>query len=618
MPEEEQKQSKELPESEGEKKPESSSAFQICSHCGEKSPKGTIFCGHCGKPFKEKIPCPSCGKEIPVYYSFCTFCGAVVKPGFSPNQQEPPSAIVQSTYQPTPPAGIPPSQRFSQQMRLEEFEREQLRVKIESRRTSARIVGIIALVFAAFNLLSIILTIPLLFSDSYFQDILKDAGLSMLIAIATILAVTLPIIIILTVMGISLLKPKEYNRPWKSLYQNFRYLFLSFSVFLAALIFLIVISWSFYFPKSLYTDPELFWLFKVFLIPLNANISVLYLIDLFGFIITTILLILPTVIVVIKKKIKHKQAGESKNGEQKAEFGTIEISKQLPTTNIPGLGQQAQIRLVYKSRKEQLQAAKARKGPMPIIFERIKNTPLIQTIELLGAMSLVSIILVQILAPKADESISLPEDPFQVTFQVGWAGVFEELSFRLILIGGPMIIVIISRYFLQKHLAQKTLEKKPEATILTTQESLLIKSFKNQPKLGLKDILLAFRGKYKIVGLPEWILIFFSSLIFGFAHWEAWTGSWGAWKIVQASVSGFFLSYAFVKYGIESSIFIHFCSNTISALIFYAQKGGAEWLGVLAAVYSFLILFVGLMKGISFIINQVYVHHIVYLPPLKY
>ncbi|MHA1631177.1 MAG: double zinc ribbon domain-containing protein [Candidatus Heimdallarchaeota archaeon] len=617
MPEEDQKQSKELPESEGEIKPESTSAFQICSHCGEKSPEGTIFCGHCGKPFKEKIPCPGCGKEIPVYYSFCTFCGAVVKPSFSPRQQETSTAIVQTAYKPPHPTSITSYQQIPQQLRIEEFERQQQQIKIASRLTSARIVGIIALVFAAFNLLSIILTIPLLYSDSYFQDILNDAGLSMSVAIASILAVMLPIIIILVVMGISLIKPKEYNRPWKSLYQNFRYLFLSFSVFLAALIFLIVISWSFYFPKSLYTDPELFWLFKVFLVPLNANISVLYLIDLFGFIIATILLILPTVVVVIKKKIKHQQDEQSKKEEQEEELGTGKLAKQFPG-NIPGTTQQTQIRLAYKSRKEQLQAAKARKGPMPIIFERIKNVPLIQTIELLGAMSLVSIILVQILAPKADESIGLPEDPFKITFQVGWAGIFEELSFRLILIGGPMIIVIISRYFLQKHLSQKILVKNPETTIPITQESLLIKSFKNQPKLGLKDILLAFRGKYKIVGLPEWILIFFSSLIFGFAHWEAWTGSWGAWKIVQASVSGFFLSYAFVKYGIESSIFIHFCSNTISALIYYAPKGGAEWLGVFAAGYSFLILLVGLMKGVSFIINQVYVHHIVYQPPQKY
>jgi hypothetical protein len=234
-----------------------------------------------------------------------------------------------------------------------------------------------------------------------------------------------------------------------------------------------------------------------------------------------------------------------------------------------------------------------KKGIMPTTFYQIKNMPFIKSIELLGASMISSIIIILILTPFITEGDTAPiaEDPFVSIIAVAWAGVFEELSFRLILIGVPMVFVILIRFIIQENVKtestslEKTVEKK---------------------RLDVSDIFLAIRGKYKTIGYPEWALIGASSLIFGFDHWEGWTGSWGAWKIVQAALSGFFLSYAFVKYGIESAIFIHITNNVISALSVVSMEIRDS--GWITAITNFLIwglIFVGIMKGVSVIVNLI-------------
>jgi len=619
MAEEEQKKASQDVEEKVEevkKQITSGEEYQICPYCGEKSRPNTFYCGTCGKPFKEIIPCPNCGKDIPIYFSFCSFCGKPLKGGLSPQQPATPGSLSppqSSSQELSPPSpAVVSSQPFFQTS--EEALRQHQAMKIETRKTTARIIGIIALVFAGLNLVLTIITIPLLLTDSYFQEILTELELSTSSMIAGMLAFSLPIISVLGLMGFTLIKPQMPTKPWKNLYRNFRYFFLSSSLLLAGLVFIAILSWAFYFPGTVYTDPEIFWLFKIFIIPLNLKISYLYLLILGMFLLATLLLILPTIITVIKKlQKKSKETLPEEKEETKIE--ETSSGGKLSSLSQPQQEPQ-QIVLLYKTKKERLQAAKERKGPMPLIFERIKNTPLIRTIELLGAMTVVSIVLVFLLSPPSSDTGSLPSNPFDVTFRVGWAGVFEELSFRLLLIGVPMIFVLTTRFFLQKHFhaQEQTNQLIPESPT----QGLFKQKILNQPKLQLKDLFLAFRGKYKIMGVPEWLLIAFSSLVFGFAHWQGWTGSWGAWKIVQASVSGFFLSYAFMRFGLESAVFIHIANNLISSLTYYAYLGGADWIGIIASVCSILLLFGGLMKGVSFIINQVYVYHIVNNPPRSF
>ena len=73
---------------------------------------------------------------------------------------------------------------------------------------------------------------------------------------------------------------------------------------------------------------------------------------------------------------------------------------------------------------------------------------------------------------------------------------------------------------------------------------------------------------------------------------------------MQASLSGFFLSYAFVKYGIESAIFIHITNNVISALAVVSEEvGNTEWLTAITNFLTWGLMFIGIMKIVSVIIN---------------
>ncbi|GAI77988.1 unnamed protein product [marine sediment metagenome] len=202
-----------------------------------------------------------------------------------------------------------------------------------------------------------------------------------------------------------------------------------------------------------------------------------------------------------------------------------------------------------------------------------------------------SIIIILILTPfiPAVDADPIAEDPFVSIIAVAWAGVFEELSFRLILIGVPMVFVVLIRFIIQEN--AKT-------------DPISLEKMVEKKRLKVSDIFLALRGKYKTIGYVEWSLIGASSLIFGFAHWEGWTGSWGAWKILQAGLSGFFLSYAFVKYGIESAIFIHITNNVLSALsVVSVVVGDSSWITVITNFLIWGLMFIGIMKGVSVIIN---------------
>lgn len=561
---------------------------QICSNCGEKNPINNLFCNYCGHHFVEKVKCRRCDREIPVYNTFCGYCGAPMRAtqqttrtttetphqGFIQQQQP-----IQRSYYDTPSMSrLPPEveARLIEQQRL---------AKLESRNTLAKIFGIIFLIIGIGVLINYITSI-FIYSTEYFEQIIADYGYEEVsdgLLYGMLTALNLPAIVIFFGAGASLIWYKPEGNYWKGMYQTLRFIFVGFSMVLALISIISTITWLFYNPSVQITGYESFWLFYIIRIPVDMKISNLYIALLSVYLFCIFILILPPIIKSVKERTS--QSSDKEVTKYKTEEAN-EIEETKPEN--PDLE--------LKSKTETISRLEAKKGRMPAIFYTIKNTPLIKTMELLGLSMIVSIILIFILSPFINEETTVElEDPFITVIAVFWAGIFEEISFRLILIGVPMIIVVIVRYNLQN---KQTREKI---------ENSFGKLPKSQPKLTIIDVVLSFRGKYKIIGYPEWILVGISSLLFGFAHWSKWTGGWGAWKIVQAAVAGFFLSYAFVKYGLASAIFIHVTNNVISALsIFSAEIDNAEFLAGFTMFLTMILLLLGLMKAVSIIINLVY------------
>lgn len=573
-------------------------SWQYCEKCQKRNPKNNLFCNFCGHHFVDKINCPNCSQMVPIYNSFCGHCGSPIKVHAHTKTTDEKSTDLQSTSQQQ--STFTPIQQNNQyinyQMNIAEYER---RSRIQSRQTTARIFGIIFIVLGIGNLIVFLLQLAL-FSNDYMNELLELYELDFTdpVSIYTGLVIfQLPPIIILIVSGITLLKPKDKIKPWKNLYHTLRFIFIGFSILIALICIVATFGWIFYNPSIPYLEECLLWMFTAIVFVVSSKTKLLYSLLFVIYLITVILLILPPIWELIKNKMINQNKVEKKEMEESIES---EKAIELDDNN----------RIIFKSKREEILAVKERKGPMPKIFHKIKNTPLIKSMELIGAEIIVSFVIVLILSAFATADTPVVEeiDPFNFIIQLAWAGVFEELSFRLVLIGIPMIIVVIVRFILQN---------KYEAKF--NAESKLAKNIKEQPKLTIKDLLLSFRGKYKIIGYPEWILVGISSLLFGFAHWEGWTGGWGWWKIIQTVASGFFLSYAFVKYGIESAIFIHITNNVLSGLALYSTGiPNASWLIVFSTIATFSFIFLGIMKLASFIINLVYRYRIIRIPEYAY
>ena len=566
------------PIEEKENDSETNKELIICTNCGEKNPQTNLFCNFCGHHFVDKVNCSKCGVEVPIYNSYCSYCGAPMRLTQQTTQsmQKSPTISIardkQSVY--TPLHQLP----LNVQERLKEQQRKQ---KLESRNTIATVFGIIFIVLGIGALVNFFLTFFITEMD-FFSDILGsvDLGLSKAALYGALIGMNLPPVVILMTAGISLLSYKPDNDAWKGLYKILRFLFLGFSSVVAIFIIVSIFGWIFYNPNEIVSINEYFWLFYIFIIPINMTKFNLYILLFFIYFFCILLMTLPTLVRYI---LKRNHSEQDVNGVTKSKEDTTK----LLDNDIEKSNSQQQLHILKLSPLEE------KKGIMPTAFYQIKNMPFIKSIEILGASMISSIIIILILSPFITEGDTVPiaEDPFVSIIAVAWAGVFEELSFRLILIGVPMVFVILVRYIIQEN--AKT-------------DPISLKKIVEKKRLKVSDIFLAIRGKYKSIGYLEWSLIGASSLIFGFAHWEGWTGSWGAWKIVQAGLSGLFLSYAFVKYGIESAIFIHITNNVISALsVVSGEVGNSDWI---AAITNFLIwglIFVGIMKGVSVIVNLI-------------
>ncbi|MCE7744846.1 MAG: CPBP family intramembrane metalloprotease [Candidatus Heimdallarchaeota archaeon] len=548
----------------------------ICTNCGEKNPQTNLFCNFCGHHFVDKVNCSRCGVEVPIYNSYCSYCGAPMKLTQQSTQSAQKSLPItiasdkQSVY--TPFHQLPPDV----QERLREQQRKQ---KLESRNTIATVFGIIFIVLGIGALVNLFVFIFISQSE-IFAEIIGDVGTEITDAAyyGAIIGMMFPPCVILMTAGISLLAYKPDNDAWKGLYKVLRFLFLGFSSLVAIFVIISIFGWIFYNPNEIVSINEYFWLFYIFIIPINMTKFNLYILLFFIYFSCILLMTLPTF---VKYLLKRNRSVHDVNSETEKKDDSIK----LLDSDVEKSNSQQELHILKLSPLEE------KKGIMPTAFYTIKNLSFIKSIELLGASMISSIIIILILGPfiPVPDTTPIAEDPFVSIIAVAWAGVFEELSFRLILIGAPMVFVILIRYIIQEN---------------TKTDSVSLEKKVEKKKLKIYDIFLAIRGKYKSIGYLEWSLIGASSLIFGFAHWEGWTGSWGAWKIVQAGLSGFFLSYAFVKYGIESAIFIHITNNVISALsVVSVEVGNSSWITAITNVLIWGLMFIGIMKGVSVIIN---------------
>lgn len=177
----------------------------------------------------------------------------------------------------------------------------------------------------------------------------------------------------------------------------------------------------------------------------------------------------------------------------------------------------------------------------------IKNSPLYWTMVCFVTTTIISFI-VSLLSMGAGSGITPPEglpggiDP-EGLFLYANAAVWEEIEFRVLYMGVPMMLVAL---YLKKSNWWKCLF-----------------------------------GGFGISRLSV-ILIVVSAIIFGFAHYEAW----GLMKVVAVTLGGIVMGYMFARFGLFATIVMHFLTDYMSTL---------DVIPGLGVIVSMLILVVGLV-----------------------
>ncbi|MFQ5552107.1 MAG: type II CAAX prenyl endopeptidase Rce1 family protein [Thermoplasmata archaeon] len=145
------------------------------------------------------------------------------------------------------------------------------------------------------------------------------------------------------------------------------------------------------------------------------------------------------------------------------------------------------------------------------------------------------------------------------------ATVWEELAFRVLLIGLPMVLAsMVTR--LSDVVSGQRVQGEGRGRYLAGPFKYLLGGHvrEGSPRSAI------------IVGAA---LVFVSAIIFGYLHVP---GS-GAWRFVLAFVSGLAMGYLFLRYGIVASILFHFSINSLGVLggVAVASLGSALFVGLL-------------------------------------
>lgn len=133
-------------------------------------------------------------------------------------------------------------------------------------------------------------------------------------------------------------------------------------------------------------------------------------------------------------------------------------------------------------------------------------------------------------------------------YELANASVYEELVFRLLLIGVPMALASLLYNAMR-----------PPGMGKSARHSLRYIVGGSLRKESSPQALLA-----------AWILLFASGTLFGLAH----APGWGWWKVVPALVAGLGFGYLFLRHGIGAAILAHFATDYASVLT-YEGVGGA-------------------------------------------
>ncbi|UJG40603.1 MAG: CPBP family intramembrane metalloprotease [Candidatus Heimdallarchaeum aukensis] len=258
----------------------------------------------------------------------------------------------------------------------------------------------------------------------------------------------------------------------------------------------------------------------------------------------------------------HKKENEPLNNVEKQEIAEIKskteevqstekgILKQKDTTKLNNTGLQQEIDSIVFLNTENdyytpIGFIKKRNRKLEKLLSQMKKSDIIPVMNLAAlnlGLAMVFVYFVHLFVPLAYSSYTLSDILYIQLSSLYWAGLFEEISFRFLIMGVPLFIIHGFRYLIAKIL--QYYKSKNEVPVKEKEENKKIEN----PFLYLT-------GRWKKLRIIDFVFLIASSFFFGYVHYQF--GSWAIWKIFQAGIAGLIFGYAFYKFGLHAAIFLH-------------------------------------------------------------
>ncbi len=214
-------------------------------------------------------------------------------------------------------------------------------------------------------------------------------------------------------------------------------------------------------------------------------------------------------------------------------------------------------------------------------YDALFTNPLAATLVLLGAVSFATILVDTFQTSAGISTGSLTGDPFLLLLNFTLAPLTEEATFRLIMIGLPVLVLslVMFRDFSPLKAARALWRPSSVWDVDEDDETatVTIRSFKETgPSIfpeGSSDSL-----KVRAIKPVVYVFLFLSSFIFGYAHYASGAG-WGPGKVSEAALAGLALGYLYIKYGFQTNVLLHWSVNYVGTIFsFFGQAVyGVPW-----------------------------------------
>ena len=210
-------------------------------------------------------------------------------------------------------------------------------------------------------------------------------------------------------------------------------------------------------------------------------------------------------------------------------------------------------------------------------YEELFSNPLAAMTVLLGATTLMQVVVDTAQSSAGIQTGSLAGDPFSLFVDFTTAPLLEESTFRLIMLGVPVLILtlLILRDFSPVKAARVLWRPSAAWDVDETEEVPTTRSFE-----GSGASLFPSSDSLKVRAVKPIVYVFLalSSVMFGYAHYASGSG-WGPGKITEAALAGVALGYLYVKYGFHTNVLMHWSINYVGSVFSFLAQGlwGVPW-----------------------------------------